>query len=90
MGNTVERSMSLACLFCEERIKRRTKKRKDAAEVKIAESCGICGTCRQVQLRMIKEGKTTLEELIAKGQRLPPKSREEITKIRRGNWVRYH
>jgi len=88
VGNTLERSMSLGCLFCEERIKRRTKKRKDAGSIKFAESCGICGTCRQMQLRMVEEGEITLEELVARGYRLPPKSKEELTKIRRGNW--YH
>lgn len=89
MGNTLERSMSLACLFCAERIKRR-KTRCDACRIKIAESCGICGTCRQTQIRMIEAGETTLEELIAKGHRLPAKSKEELTKIRKWNWSKWH
>ena len=88
MGNTIERSMNLGCLYCNERLKNRKTKSNDC-QVKIADSCGICGTCRQAQLRMMQDGKITLEELIAKGWRLPAKSKEELAKIRRGNWYKW-
>lgn len=58
-------------MFCRIRLERYAQ-RSQTQGVQIARSRGVCRTCATLQARLVRTGKLTEGELLAKGWKLPP------------------